>query len=123
MIKTLHITTALISISLFIGRGIWLYTLHKNLTARWIKILPHINDTVLLITGITMAIQLHQYPLVDGWLTVKIICLLGYIGLGFSAMKWHRGTIAGLWSWLIAILVFIYMLSVALQHHPLGLFS
>lgn len=122
MIKTLHITTVVISLSLFIGRGIWLYALKNDLTARWIKILPHVNDTVLLITGITLAIQLQQYPLVLSWLTVKIVCLLIYIGLGFSAMKWHRKTKIGLLNWLIAIVVFSFMISVALNRHPAGLF-
>ena len=122
MIKTLHITTVIISISLFIGRGVWLYALRKNLTARWIKILPHINDTLLLIAGFTLAIQIQQYPFVHSWLTVKVICLLIYIGLGFSAMKWHRGTKTGLISWISAIVVFSFMIFVALNRHPAGIF-
>lgn len=122
MIKTIHITTIVISISLFIGRGMWLYALKRDLTARWIKFLPHINDTVLLITGIILAVQLQQYPLSHDWLTVKIICLLIYIGLGFSAMKWHKATSKGMLSWFAAIGVFAYMLTVALNHHPMGIF-
>ena len=123
MIKTLHIITVVISISLFVGRGLWLYALKNNLSARWIKILPHVNDTVLLITGILLAVQLQQYPLVHDWLTVKIICLLIYIGLGFSAMKWHKSTKAGLLSWVCAIIVFVYMVSVAITKTPYGIFG
>ena len=122
MLKTIHIATVSISLVLFIGRGLWIYLLKKQLTARWLKVVPHINDSVLLITGITLAIQVQQYPLVHGWLTVKIACLLSYIVLGMLAMKWFKATKTGLLSWLSAIAIFIYMLSVALTRHPAGLF-
>ena len=122
MIKTIHIATVSISLVLFVGRGIWIYLLKQQLTARWLKVAPHVNDSVLLITGVTLAIQTQQYPLANNWLTVKTGCLLAYIILGMLAMKWFRATKTGLLSWLGAIVIFIYMLSVALTRHPAGLF-
>ena len=122
MLKYIHISTIVISLCLFVGRGGWIYVLKKQLTARWLKILPHLNDTILLVTGITLAIQTQQYPLVQGWLTVKIICLLAYIVLGMLAMKWFAATRPGLISWFGAIAVFIFMISVAITRNPAGLF-
>lgn len=119
MIKTIHITTVFLSILLFVSRGFWIYILNKQQLARWMKIVPHVNDTVLLVTGITLTIQVQQYPLVDSWLTVKLICLLIYIFLGMVAMKWRASTKTGLFSWIAAILVFIYMITVALKKNPL----
>lgn len=123
MIKVIHIATVSLSLCLFVARGVWIYLLKNQLTSRWLKVLPHINDTFLLITGISLAIQLQQYPFVHHWLTVKLCCLLVYIGLGLSAMKWHKNTKQGFISWVLAIMIFIYMVSVALNHHPLGLFA
>ena len=119
MIKTIHVATVFFSILLFVSRGFWVYILNRQQLARWLKIVPHVNDTVLLVTGITLAIQVQQYPLVHSWLTVKIICLLIYILLGMVAMKWQVSTKAGLFSWIAAILVFLYMISVALNKNPL----
>lgn len=99
-----------------------MYVLRKPLTAKWTKILPHVNDTILLITGITLAVQLQQYPFVHHWLTVKIVCLLLYILLGMVAMKWRHGQLAGFASWLLAILVFSFMVSVALTKNTFGIF-
>jgi uncharacterized membrane protein SirB2 len=107
---------------LFISRGVWIYLLKQQLTARWQKVVPHVNDSVLLITGVTLAIQTQQYPLANNWLTVKLGCLLAYIILGMLAMKWFRATKTGFCCWLGAIAIFIYMVSVALTRHPAGLF-
>lgn len=122
MVKTLHIITVSLSLVLFVGRGSWIYLLKHPLQVRWLKIVPHINDSILLISGVMLAIQLEQYPLVHSWLTVKITCLLLYIILGMVAMKWYRATATGLISWLSAIIVFSYMISVAMTKHPAGLF-
>lgn len=122
MIKTLHITTVTISILLFISRGVWIYVLKKQLAAKWIRILPHINDTILLLTGITLAIQIQQYPFIHHWLTVKIICLLAYIMLGMIAMKWGVNKTKGFIAWLSAIAIFGFMVSVAISKNSAGVF-
>lgn len=121
MLKTLHVATVTISLALFTGRGFWFYILGKQQTSRWLKIVPHVNDTVLLVTGISLSIHIQQYPFVYGWLTAKLACLVIYIVLGMLAMKWYKGTRAGLFSWIAAILVFLYMISVALSKSLLPL--
>lgn len=123
MIKTVHIATVLLSLVLFVGRGSWIYLLRKQLTARWIRILPHVNDSILLVSGITLAVQTGQSPLLHNWLAVKIACLLVYILLGMLAMKWFRATRTGLFTWLAAIIVYLFMLSVALNRNSAGFFG
>lgn len=122
MLKTIHVITVFLSLILFTGRGFWIYILDRKLVSRWLKIGPHINDTLLLVTGISLAIQLHQYPVVHDWLTVKIVCLMVYILLGMVAMKWRIASKVGMVSWLGAILVFLYMVLVALYKNPLPVF-
>ena len=55
--------------------------------ARWVKVAPHIIDTVLLACGITMAIQLSLSPFVHDWLLAKIVGLVSYVGFGVLAMR------------------------------------
>lgn len=122
MLKTVHLASVTITIVLFLARGSWLYLLKRPLQARWIKILPHINDSVLLVSGVLLAVQLGYHPLNSSWLMVKLVCLLAYILLGMQAMKWGRGRRSGLMAWLAALLVFAFMVSVAMTRNPLGVF-
>ena len=122
MIKIIHITVVTLSLILFLSRGTWVYFFNKQLTAKWVKILPHVNDTILLVSGITLAVQTQQYPFVQHWLTVKIICLVGYILLGMVALKWSINTRKGFVAWISAVSLFFFMLSVAMTRHGAGLF-
>ena len=87
MIKVIHMSTAFISISLFILRAVWVFRESSMMSQKWVKILPHVNDTFLLITATILAISIQQYPFVDGWLTAKITALLFYIVFGMFALK------------------------------------
>lgn len=95
----------------------------SRLSARWVRIAPHVNDTVLLASGIALAWTLGISPLEHAWLGAKIIALLAYIGLGTVALK--RGKTRGqrIAAWLAALAVFGYMLGVAHTHSPLPGFS
>ena len=75
MIKLIHMSTALISISLFLIRGFWVFKSSPMMNKKWVKILPHVNDTVLLTTATILAISTQQYPFVQTWLSAKFIAL------------------------------------------------
>lgn len=87
MIKILHLTFVLLSISSFVGRIIVAETRPEMLEQKWIKIGPHIINTLLLITGFTLVFQGYWLSGEYGWIIAKIIALLGYIGLGMVAIK------------------------------------
>jgi uncharacterized membrane protein SirB2 len=55
---------------------------------------------------------------VDAWLTTKVIALLLYIGLGFVALRYGRSKAVRLSAWIIAQLVFTYIVLVAISHNP-----
>lgn len=118
LLKQLHLTTIAITLALFVLRGIWMMTASRRLQARWVRIVPHVNDTLLLASGISLAVLLQQYPLVHGWLTAKFFALILYIVLGTYALK--RGKTQGLriTAWIAALLVFGYMVAVAITHNP-----
>ncbi|MEW9899185.1 SirB2 family protein [Chitinivorax sp. PXF-14] len=117
-IKHIHMLCAGISISLFITRGIWMLTDSPMLTRRWVKIAPHINDTLLLTAAITLAVWSHQYPFVMPWLTAKVLALLAYIGLGMVALKRGRSKPVRAGAFALALLTFAYIVAVALTRSP-----
>lgn len=57
------------------------------LNRKWLKIAPHIIDTLLLISGITLVIQGNWLTANYAWIIAKITALFGYIGFGIIFMR------------------------------------
>jgi uncharacterized membrane protein SirB2 len=118
LLKTVHISCAASSYTLFFLRGIWSLNGSTILSQRWIKIVPHVVDTLLIVSAVMLALSIHQYPFVDAWLTTKVIALLFYIGLGFVALRYGRSKTVRFSAWIMAQLAFIYIVLVAINHNP-----
>jgi uncharacterized membrane protein SirB2 len=86
-VRTVHIGCAVISVSLFVARGAMQAAGIDWRRWAWLRIVPHVNDTVLLGAAIALAVMSTQYPLVHAWLTAKVLALLGYIVLGSVALR------------------------------------
>jgi uncharacterized membrane protein SirB2 len=71
-------------------------------------------DTVLLFSGISLAIILHQYPGTQTWLTAKLLALLAYIIMGNIAIKRGKTKTSCLIAWIAALAIFFYIVTVAL---------
>lgn len=117
-IKYLHIACAIASYLLFFTRGIWMLQSSPKLQQRWVKIAPHVIDTVLLASAITLAWQLALSPFDAPWLLAKIIALLLYIVLGSYALKRGKTRNIRLTFWIAAQLVFAYIVLAAIKHNP-----
>ena len=122
MVKGVHVARAAVSYALFFVRGIWMITASSRLAERWTRIVPHVNDTLLLAAAIWMMILLHQYPGTHAWLTAKVVGVLVYIGLGMVALKRGKTKRARIAAWLAAQAVFFYIVAVALTRSPLPWF-
>ncbi|HFD33434.1 MAG TPA: regulator SirB [Gammaproteobacteria bacterium] len=114
MIKLIHMSTAFISISLFLLRGFWVFQNSSMMSKRWVKIVPHVNDTLLLITATILAITTHQYPFVDNWLTAKFSALIIYIFTGMYALKRAKSKKNKVIFFILSVLIFIYIVMVAI---------
>lgn len=118
----LHIATVLLSLAGFVARGVWMLRGSSLLRARWVRVTPHIVDTLLLASGVGLVFTLHLYPTQQPWLVAKLVALLVYIVLGTIALKRGRtrGVRAG--AWVAALAVFFYILAVAFtkQVIPVG---
>ena len=119
LLKQLHLATIAITLALFILRGIWMMADSPRLQARWVRIVPHLNDTLLLASGIALAFALGLSPFDHSWLAAKLVALLVYIGLGTVALKRGKTRAQRIAAWVAALLVFGYMAAVAVAHNPL----
>ena len=121
-LRVVHLTCVSLSLTLFLLRGWWHWRDSPLRRSRWARVLPHINDTLLLLAGIGLAVILQQSPLAATWLLAKLIGLLLHILLGMVALRgWLRGRLAAL-AWLGSVAAFAYVVGVALSRDPwLGL--
>jgi len=118
-VKSLHVGCALLSISLFFIRGLWMISDSPWRRKPAVKILPHIVDTTLLVSAIVLVVQTGQYPLEQSWLLAKITALLVYIGLGLVALRFGPTKPIRIAAWLCAILTFMYIYNVAITRNPI----
>ena len=86
MLKVLHITLAYLTVAGFVVRALWVFSDSPMRNERWVRIAPHVVDTLLLVLGVVLAIQLSQSPF-SGWLGAKLVGLLAYIGFGVLTMR------------------------------------
>lgn len=119
IVKILHISCAVLSILGFVVRGLWMIIESPWLNKKSVKILPHIIDTLLLITAVVLAWNVAQYPFFNGWLTAKVLGLVVYIGLGIVAL--HRGQTKSIRSvaFVLAVMTYAYIVAVAISRSPL----
>lgn len=86
MLKLFHIALAYLTVLGFVVRGIWALTDSPLRQQRWVRIVPHVIDTGLLVLGIALMVSLSLSPL-SGWLAAKLLGLLAYIGFGVLTMR------------------------------------
>lgn len=122
-VKHLHIACVVLSITGFCLRGLLLMRKSALMRRRWMRILPHANDVILLGAAITLTVLIGQYPFLDVWLTAKIFGLIAYIILGALALQPRRSLPLRVAAGCGAVTVFGWIVSVALSKNPLGWFA
>lgn len=120
VVKQIHVGSVLLSFALFLFRGGLMFA-----GVRWrqhilLRVSPHVVDTILLTSALFLASLLHQYPFVHHWLTVKVIALVVYIVLGSLALKRASTRWSRMSAFVLAVLTFLFIVSVARAHHPFG---
>jgi uncharacterized membrane protein SirB2 len=118
ILKHLHITCVVLSGLGFSLRAWWMLHESPMLKARWVKIFPHVVDTVLLSSALIMAYLSAQYPFEQGWLTAKLFGLLTYIGCGTMALKRGKTRQMRIVFLALAVISYVYIVSVALTRSP-----
>ena len=119
----IHVTLVLASGSFFFLRGIWMLQESPLLQIKPVRILPHIVDTFLLVSGFYLAYLINMYPGTTDWLTTKLVLLLAYIVLGMFALKRGKTRTIRATAFAMALSVYGYMITVALTKNVLGYFA
>jgi uncharacterized membrane protein SirB2 len=119
-VKAIHQSAVALSFAGFFARGLGALGGAAWVRARPAKTLPHLVDSVLLLSALWLAWTLRLNPAGAPWLLAKIVGLVAYIGLGMVALKDGRPLTLRATAWLAALLVFGYIVSVALTKSPLG---
>lgn len=119
-IKHIHVTCVVLSGAGFVLRGLWMVMGSGLSRSRLARVIPHVVDTVLLASAVWLAFASHQYPFRDSWLTAKLSGLGLYIILGAFALRRGRTKGQRVLALVMALMVFGWIISVALSRQPLG---
>ena len=119
MFKHLHMTLAALSISLFTLRFIWTLANSPRLQAKWVKIAPHIIDTLLLTFGVVMAVQYAINPFEQLWLGEKLLAVAAYIFTGYFTLKLARNKLMQIIGYLSSMGWVMLIVRLAMTHSPL----
>lgn len=119
--KDLHLACVVLSLGGFAARGALMLAGSPLLGTRFVRIAPHVVDTVLLASALWLSWMLQQYPFVHGWLTAKVLGLVAYIVLGAVALRRGRTKRVRAAAFAGAALSAAYIVAVALTKDPLPL--
>ncbi len=120
LLKYSHVFFVGMSISGFLLRGIWMIKGSSWMQHRLTRLLPHLNDTLLLLSAVLMLMMGPWSLMQHGWLQAKLIALLVYIALGMLAFRYSHVMAIRISAWLLAVLVFVFMVSVAISKSAQG---
>jgi uncharacterized membrane protein SirB2 len=122
-IRAVHIGAVAISGILMLLRGLARNAFNASWAMSWpVKALSYSIDTVLLTAALMLTTIIQQFPVVDGWLTMKLLLLVVYILLGYQALRGRSLKMRWL-SLAGATLVYGSIITVARAHNVLGIFA
>jgi len=118
--KSIHVGCVVVSLAGFAARGALMLSGSGWLRARFVRVAPHVVDTLLLVSALWLCWLIGQYPFVQGWLTAKVLGLLAYIGFGTVALRRGRTLPVRVAALAAAVLSAAYVVSVAVTRDPRG---
>jgi uncharacterized membrane protein SirB2 len=122
-VKLVHQSAVTLSIAGIFLRGAGSLAGAKWVQGRAAKTLPHVIDSVLLLSALAMVGMLHLTPERAPWLMAKIVGLGAYIGLGVVALRPTRAWPMRAGAWIAALGVVAWIASVAVTKSPAGFFG
>jgi uncharacterized membrane protein SirB2 len=120
LLKYLHMSLALISVAGFALRWTWRMQQSSWAFTRAARVIPHAVDTLLLFSAFAMIALADQVPVGRDWLSAKIAGLVVYILLGIVAMRSAPVKSRAVPAFIAAVLVFCWIVSVAVSKSPWG---
>lgn len=106
-LKHAHLTLIVLSVSFYLIRFSGHLSQAAILQHKAFNVAPHVVNTFLILSGLSLCYIIHQYPISAPWLTEKVIALCAYIFLAVLSIKSKRGkafkilTCIGALSWVV----------------------
>lgn len=119
-VKLVHVAAVIASGALFLVRGSLVQAGVPWGMAAPVRYLSYTIDTILLAAALMLVAALPSAVFANGWLTVKVILLFVYVGLGTFALKRGRTATVRLVCFVAALAVYGCMYAIARSHDPLG---
>lgn len=119
-VKIVHVSAVIITASFFILRGVWMLQGSSLLHKPFVRVAPHVNDTVLFGSALTLAWLLGISPASAPWLAAKITGLVVYILLGHIALRRGPTRLIRGFAFAGALATLTYILAVARCRDPLA---
>ena len=115
-----HVSAVVLSLTGFALRGGWMLAGSALLHHRVTRVLPHVVDTVLLASGVALAVRLGVDPFAQPWLLAKLLALPVYVVLGSLALRRARSAGVRATCFALALVTALYIVGAALRHSPLS---
>ena len=112
-VKFIHVSAAILTVSGFTLRGLWMLSGSALLDHKLVRILPHVIDTVFLLSGIALIVLLRLPVLSQPWLLTKLLAVVVYILLGMVALRRGRSRRTRAIAFALALMTLVYITGVA----------
>ena len=119
MFKHLHILAVSLSAIVLTIQFITHYFDLKAKDAKWLKILPHVLYTLIIVTALGLLGTLKLNPMEHPWVLHKILGFVCYVVLGAFAYKFARNNMMRLLGYLGAIAWLLITVNIAFSKTPL----
>lgn len=117
--KSIHIILVAATFTSFTARGIWMLCDSPLLGRRWVRVLPHTIDAVLLASGLYLAVTFYDFPMVyNPWIVAKLVGLFAYVIVGAIALRRGRTKQIRVTAFISSLLLFGYIVFVAVTKAP-----
>jgi uncharacterized membrane protein SirB2 len=123
VVRTVHQSAVALSIAGFVVRGLLSLAGSRLAATPVAKTLPHLVDTVLLVSALALAWMLRLDPIQAPWLQAKIAGLVLYIALGSVALGRGGSRKLRAAAWIGALATVAWIASVAITKSPFGAFA
>ena len=123
LIRKAHVACAALTVLSFTSRGVLMLTGSAWLGRKWLRILPHVIDTFLFVTGLTLAIALYGAFYRQPWLLAKLLAVIIYILLGRVALKTGSTRTLRALAFSGSLLILAYIIAVAVLKTALPFLS
>ena len=122
ILKYIHICAVSVSFALFFVRGLWIMRAYPTIHEFWVRVFPAMVDGVLLLSGLVL-LSMSKDRVTDPWMLTKFALLALYIVLGIAVRRSTTAFPVRLALWGSALLIFLFMTTVAVLKSPMGVFS